>query len=273
MSLVPQHFTFEGHPLTLLTHQDRPAWIAREVGAALGYGDEGGNLVTKLTRDWGDELVEGSDYTKLTRDALPDDLSGSRTPSLVILFETGLHGVLLLSRQPRARAMRRWLREEVLPQLARDGRYLPTRHVEPTTGQVVGPAPVQVSVDLAPLGQALGMLADLQRETLATLRVVVERLDRPALPAPAPVPVAPEPPPVEADGVAHKPHPDALRAWLDLQEEPFTLTAAGRAFWATRRRLTDAEYEEVRGQLLVAGYERQSQQVRGKWRHRWALPL
>lgn len=141
-----QDFTFEGHALTVVNYNGRPAWVAREVGAALGYARDGIGLSDKLNSDWADEIQEGGDYVKLVgpelaafKDAMrlvgdsptsENTPSTGRWPSALLLFESGLHGILLLSRQPLAKAMRRWLREEVLPQLVRDGHYSPGRHVD-----------------------------------------------------------------------------------------------------------------------------------------------
>ena len=288
--MLPAPVTFEGHPLSLVTFQERPAFIAREVGAALGYAKSGSRLVEKVHREWSDELIDGKDYIKLTGDALawfkanyPVSTESVDTPThdhvvnLYLLFESGVHAVLLLSRQPRARAMRRWLAEEVMPQLARDGRYSPERQVEQTTGALVpaAPAPVQVAVDLSPLASVIGTLADLQRETLRLLADVRERLDRPAL---APVEVVRVEAPVPREGAAvsgeRAPEHDAdpFYTWLTSQAQPFTLTQAGHILVGERRRLTAEEYNEARRRLVVEGLERASTFVKGKWRHRWWWP-
>jgi hypothetical protein len=43
---------FEGRALTTLTYKGRPAWIAREVGAVMGYSHGGKRLANKITGDW-----------------------------------------------------------------------------------------------------------------------------------------------------------------------------------------------------------------------------
>lgn len=47
--------------------------------------------------------------------------------------EDGLYDVILDSRKPSARAFRKWVTSEVLPQIRRTGGYLPTRN--PYTGE------------------------------------------------------------------------------------------------------------------------------------------
>ena len=281
-----QHFEFQGRSVALLTFKDRPAWVARDIGRAMEYGEDGKWFVTLLSGDWSDDFTPGVDFEKLTDEALRDfNADAARGTdgvplgrgSLVILYEPGLHKALLLSRQPRARAMRRWLAEEVMPQLARDGRYSPERQVEQTTGALVpaAPAPVQVAVDLSPLASVIGTLADLQRETLRLLADVRERLDRPAL---APVEVVRVEAPVPREGAAvsgeRAPEHDAdpFYTWLTSQAQPFTLTQAGHILVGERRRLTAEEYNEARRRLVVEGLERASTFVKGKWRHRWWWP-
>ena len=41
---------FEGHSLTTIFYKDKPCWIAREVGQALGYARDGERLITKITK-------------------------------------------------------------------------------------------------------------------------------------------------------------------------------------------------------------------------------
>ena len=57
--LVRLESDFEGKPLVTLTHDGRLAWVARQVGAALGYANRGKRLVNKITSDWADEFIAG----------------------------------------------------------------------------------------------------------------------------------------------------------------------------------------------------------------------
>jgi hypothetical protein len=50
-------------------------------------------------------------------------------PSVLMLYESGVHLVLQRTRKPAGKALRRWFADEVMPQLARDGRYAPERTV------------------------------------------------------------------------------------------------------------------------------------------------
>ena len=129
-ALVRLRATFEGHDLTVITLGETPHWMAKEVGEALGYSEDGGAFVRAITRDWSDELVDGTDFHKLAGEdlaaakvALGPDVIDPRTPSLLLLTESGVFAAALLSRQPAAARLRRWLSAEVLPKLARTGTF------------------------------------------------------------------------------------------------------------------------------------------------------
>ena len=123
---------FEGEPLTTLTWKDRPVWVGREIGRRLGYARSGKRLVTRIRREWADEFIEGTDYVLLTgaelaalKATLPpgtQEVPG-RTSALLLLLEPGLHLVLTKTDKPIGRRLRRFLVDEVLPQIVRTGSY------------------------------------------------------------------------------------------------------------------------------------------------------
>ncbi len=135
---------FEGHRLTTIKFRGRPCWIARQIGASIGYSHAGKRLPNKITGEWSDEFIAGHDYELLQG----EDLAAfkalfqlgtgsvpSRTRGVVVLYEPGLHLVLAKTNKPVGRRLRRFLVDHVLPQLARDGHFDPARRVE--EGQVV----------------------------------------------------------------------------------------------------------------------------------------
>ncbi len=129
---------FEDHPITTVTYRGRPAWIARQIGAAIGYAHGGKRFVTQITGAWGDEFIDGRDQQlvegaelELLKSLLEpgtDPVPG-RTANLLLLFESGLHLALAKTNKPVGKRLRRFLVDEVLPQLVRDGCYLPERAV------------------------------------------------------------------------------------------------------------------------------------------------
>jgi len=131
-------FEFEGAPLPVYEVDGKPHWIAKQVGAALGYSRDGRKLATKIGGDWKKSFKDGEDSRVLTGKDLSDfkvlvgldpDSGSSRAPSLLLLSEKGLYKVLMLTRKPAGDRMRDWLAAEVLPQIARDGHFAPDRQV------------------------------------------------------------------------------------------------------------------------------------------------
>jgi len=142
--LVKLNQEFEGKPLTTIFYRNRPCWIAREVGKAVGYARGGERLTTNIANEWKDEFIEGHDFVIISGDELADfkavlqlhtDSVGSRAKHLLLLFEPGLHLTLAKTNKPVGRRLRRFIADEVLPQISRDGAYLPERSVE--DGQLV----------------------------------------------------------------------------------------------------------------------------------------
>lgn len=144
--------TFDGHPVNVTMWQGRPAWIASQVGAALGYAD-GARLVDKIGGEWKDEFLPGHDFDTLTNGRLaafraasndsPESGESSRggARSLVILYQPGLDLALLKTRKPAGKRLRRLLADEVLPQLRATG-----------TATLPGaPAPPPILAPVAPL--------------------------------------------------------------------------------------------------------------------------
>jgi prophage antirepressor-like protein len=125
--LAAEH-AHEGHALVTIEIHGEPHWLANQFGAALDY-QKVDQVVTNVTGPWSDELSEGIDYTVLRNGELKalkaaaPGLVDPRAPSVMVLTETGVNLVALLSRQPKARDLRRWLASEVLPSIRHTGTY------------------------------------------------------------------------------------------------------------------------------------------------------
>lgn len=142
--------TFEETPLRVIMMEDRPVFLAREVGRMLGYEKDGSNLLRQMRREWSEEVEEGFDFVSLDGEQLAqlkdvlkkeggyyppsfeDDeekeggdhttpLKGAK--SVTLLTESGFNLVAILSRKPLGRSLRRWLAREVLPALRQTGTY------------------------------------------------------------------------------------------------------------------------------------------------------
>ena len=136
---------FEGTNVTTITYKGRPCWLVKEVGAVLGYAEKG--LSQRITREWSDEFNDGDDLVVLTgKDVL--DFSNAynglqvavakntttklspKTRNLLLLTEPGLYLVLAKTNKPVGKRFRKFITREVMPQIARDGHYMPGRTVD-----------------------------------------------------------------------------------------------------------------------------------------------
>lgn len=112
MSTDLTSYGFHGHSVRVVTDEHGDAWfVATDLSRILGYGD-----ATHLTR------------------RLDDDEKGLRsveTPGgiqrLAVITEPGLYAAILGSQVEGARAFKRWVTHELLPQVRRTGGYsMPT---------------------------------------------------------------------------------------------------------------------------------------------------
>ncbi|MEU6057970.1 BRO family protein [Streptomyces sp. NPDC047097] len=99
-------FTFEGAEVRTVLVDGEPWWVAADVTSVLAL------------------------HTGRALARLDDDEKGMRsthTPGgqqmLAYVNEPGLYGLVLGSRKPQARAFKRWITHEVIPQIRRTGRY------------------------------------------------------------------------------------------------------------------------------------------------------
>lgn len=126
---------FEGQKLPSYVYRGRPCWIAAEAGRVAGYTD-GARFVDKIRGPWRSDFVEGQDMDLLRgadleafREVPPKSGESSSPVSpfagrLLILYESGLLMGLLLAKTDRGRRLRRFIVDEVLPQLLRTGRVV-----------------------------------------------------------------------------------------------------------------------------------------------------
>ena len=86
-------------------------FVGKDVAKALGYSN-----TRKALQDHVDEEDKG--VTKR------DTLGG--TQKMVFINESGLYALILSSKLPQAKAFKRWVTSEVLPQIRMTGGYIPT---------------------------------------------------------------------------------------------------------------------------------------------------
>lgn len=136
--MANEMMTFTGENdavVTPITFNGDVYFIAKDIGAALGYADDGSKLAKNILQRWGDEFIEGTDFVVLTgknlskfkataeqgTDSVPcsEDVVGKRARSLLVLTESGVNLVCMKTNKPIGVALRRWLAEVLLPALRR----------------------------------------------------------------------------------------------------------------------------------------------------------
>ena len=88
-------------------------FVGKDVATALGYSKSRNALAVHVdVEDKKDALIQGP-------------LGGSQ--KMTIINESGLYSLILSSKLPQAKAFKRWITSEVLPQIRQTGGYIPTK--------------------------------------------------------------------------------------------------------------------------------------------------
>lgn len=106
-----------GEIRTLTGEQGEPLFVGKDVAKALGYAKSRNALATHVDEeDKTTALIQGP---------------GSNYKSKAVLInESGLYSLILSSKLPTAKAFKRWVTAEVLPQIRKTGGYIPTHDAE-----------------------------------------------------------------------------------------------------------------------------------------------
>ena len=105
-----------GNIRMMMGENGQPFFVGKDVAKALGY-----DQTDKAIR----RHVDEDDRTKHT---VVD--SKGRSQQTVIINESGLYSLVLSSKLPQAKAFKRWVTAEVLPQIRLTGGYIPTHDGE-----------------------------------------------------------------------------------------------------------------------------------------------
>lgn len=108
MTNLPQVFQYEGRQVRTLIINDQPWFVAKDVCEILEISNTGDAL----------SRLDGDEKNTI---ALTDGTPGN--PNMAIVNEPGLYSLILGSRKPEARAFKRWVTHEVLPQIRKTGSY------------------------------------------------------------------------------------------------------------------------------------------------------
>jgi len=105
---ITKHFSFEGKAITTQTDENGLDWFsANDVVAALGYANP-----SKSVRDHVDD-------DDLTKRRVIDNMGRNQVANFV--NESGLYSLILRSNKPEAKRFKRWVTNEVLPSIRKDG--------------------------------------------------------------------------------------------------------------------------------------------------------
>ena len=96
-------------------------FVGKDVATALGYSN-----TCKALQDHVDEENKRDDLTK----RYPIFDSMGRRQLVILINESGLYSLILSSKLPQAKAFKRWVTSEVLPQIRMTGGYIPTKDAE-----------------------------------------------------------------------------------------------------------------------------------------------
>lgn len=128
---------FEGHDITTYVFRGRICWIAQEVGAAVGYTEEG---FRSVLQDWSPELIHGTDIEVLRGDDLREfkELLEARVKKtlafvsqLTVLYEPGFYLICFRTHLPLGVKLRRVMADDVMPKLMRGEPVIPATAAAP----------------------------------------------------------------------------------------------------------------------------------------------
>ncbi|MCD3432184.1 ORF6C domain-containing protein [Streptococcus equi subsp. zooepidemicus] len=103
-------FNFNGQKVRTLTINNEPYFVGKDVADILGYQNP-----QKARRDH----VDFDD--KLTEQIV----QSGQNREMIIINESGLYSLILSSKLPQAKEFKRWVTSEVLPQIRKQGLYVP----------------------------------------------------------------------------------------------------------------------------------------------------
>ena len=127
-------------------------FVGKDVATALGYTDPQKALKMHVDND-----------DKLTRQIVVSG-QGRRT---YIINESGLYSLILSSKLPQAKAFKRWVTSEVLPQIRQTGGYIPTKDSD---GRQLSVDEILERAD-AIVGNSIHMLNEPAEDTLTATQV------------------------------------------------------------------------------------------------------
>lgn len=116
-----QNFNFSGQNVRIITINDEPWFVGKDVADILEYSD-----TQAMTRRLDDEDKET--YT---------DKSSGQGRNVAIVNESGLYTAILGSKKTEAKQFKRWITSEVLPTIRKHGAYMKQPQVPTTQRELI----------------------------------------------------------------------------------------------------------------------------------------
>ena len=101
-----------GEIRTMTNEKGETFFVGKDVATALGYTN-----TLKAIRDHVDSEDKG----------VNEMVTPGGTQKVIFINESGLYSLILSSKLPQAKAFKRWVTCEILPQIRQTGGYIPTR--------------------------------------------------------------------------------------------------------------------------------------------------
>ena len=143
-----------GEIRTLINKKGETFFVGKDVALALGYAKPQNALTTHVdNEDKTTALIQGTGLHYKSK--------------VVIINESGLYSLVLSSKLPQAKAFKRWVTAEVLPQIRLTGGYIPTRTID---GRQLSPEEILVRADTI-VSRTLRVLNEEAEDTLTATQV------------------------------------------------------------------------------------------------------
>lgn len=116
-SVMP--FPFDGgHTVRAMDRDNEPWFVAKDVCDILGLGN-----ITEALRNLDDDE---RNYFRISE----VNTRERGNPDMIIINESGLYNLIFRSNKPEARAFRKWVTAEVLPEIRRRGHYTISKELD-----------------------------------------------------------------------------------------------------------------------------------------------
>jgi prophage antirepressor-like protein len=166
MSILAQ-FAFQSNQVRILVLDNEPWFVAKDVAQVLEYVDN--RRMLDLVDEEDKQVINPQ---KIEAAKIAESFS-SNTFKVSIINESGLYAVIFGSTKPSAKAFKKWVTSEVLPQIRKTGKYEP----KPLTPGELLKIQAEAIIALEQRQQRLELEQQLQSQKLAELELLTHQHD------------------------------------------------------------------------------------------------